>query len=186
MNGPVDLSNITLYTERLILRPWQEKDLEDLFLYASVEGVGERAGWTHHKSREESLKVLKSFIKEKKTFAIVLKNSTKVIGSIGLEACRSSLGEEFNTLVGRDIGYVLSKDFWGQGIMTEAVKRVIEYSFNDLNYDFLSCVHYNYNNQSRRIIEKCGFTFYKNIKSRTRYGTIEDSKLYVLENKRQA
>ena len=61
MNGPVNLSNITLYTERLILRPWQEKDLEDLFLYASVEGVGERAGWTHHKSREESLKVLISY-----------------------------------------------------------------------------------------------------------------------------
>ncbi len=183
MNGPVDISNVILETERLILRPWEEKDLEDLFSYASVEGVGERAGWTHHKSREESLKVLKVFIKEKKTFALVLKSSNKVIGSIGLEVCRSSLGEEYNTLVGRDIGYVLHKDFWGQGIMTEGVKRVIEYSFKDLNYDFLSCVHYTYNNQSRRVIEKCGFTFYRDIKSRTRYGTFEDSRLYILINK---
>ncbi|WP_426350688.1 GNAT family N-acetyltransferase [Alloiococcus sp. CFN-8] len=182
MNGPIDISNVVLETERLILRPWEVRDLEDLFSYSSIEGVGERAGWTHHKSIEESLSVLELFIRERKTFALVLKNNNKVIGSIGLEGCRSTLGEEFNTLVGRDIGYVLHKDYWGQGLMTEAVKRVIEYSFKDLNYDFLSCVHYTYNNQSRRVIEKCGFTFYKDIRSKTKYGTVEDSKLYVLIN----
>ena len=38
-----------LETPRLLLRHWQAEDLEDLYTYASVEGVGEMAGWPHHK-----------------------------------------------------------------------------------------------------------------------------------------
>lgn len=40
MNKNIDISNVTLRTERLLLRPWRESDLDDFFEYASVDGVG--------------------------------------------------------------------------------------------------------------------------------------------------
>ena len=81
MNAHIDVTDVRIETERLILRPWQESDLEDLYTYASVEGVGERAGWSCHKSREESLFILNSFIEHKKTLALELKENGCVIGS---------------------------------------------------------------------------------------------------------
>ena len=66
MIAPVDVSNVCLETERLILRPWRESDLQDFYEYASVDGVGQMAGWAPHKSIEESAAILKLFIEEKK------------------------------------------------------------------------------------------------------------------------
>lgn len=83
MNAEIDISNVVLRTERLILRPWQESDLDDFFEYASVDGVGEMAGWSHHKTIEETQAVLTAFISGKKTFAI--ERGGKVIGSLGIE-----------------------------------------------------------------------------------------------------
>ena len=85
MNAKIDLSQTYLKTKRLILRPWQEDDVEDFYEYARVEGVGEMAGWSHHKNIEESQMILKTFIEERKTLAIVYQENNKVIGSIGLE-----------------------------------------------------------------------------------------------------
>ena len=48
MNPAIDLSRVTLRTARLTLRPWRETDLEDFYAYASVDGVGQMAGWTAH------------------------------------------------------------------------------------------------------------------------------------------
>ena len=86
MNAPVDLTDVRIETPRLILRPWREADLADFYEYASVDGVGQMAGWQPHESIEKSQAILDSFILEKKTFALELKDSGKVIGSLGLEA----------------------------------------------------------------------------------------------------
>ena len=51
MNVEIDISNVKLETERLILRAWEITDLDNFFEYASVNGVGEKAGWEHHKSK---------------------------------------------------------------------------------------------------------------------------------------
>lgn len=45
MNTQIDISHVVLYTNRMILRPWQESDLEDFYEYAKVDGVGQMAGW---------------------------------------------------------------------------------------------------------------------------------------------
>ena len=59
MDVPFDVTDITIETERLLLRPFAESDLEDFYAYASVPGVGEWAGWPHHESIETSMKILK-------------------------------------------------------------------------------------------------------------------------------
>ena len=50
MNADFEINGKVIETERLILRPFREEDLGDFYEYASVEGVGEMAGWKHHES----------------------------------------------------------------------------------------------------------------------------------------
>ena len=119
MNKEIDISQVTLETERLLLRPWKEADLEDFHEYARVDGVGQMAGWMPHGSMEESKMILDHFIEGKKTFAIEL--AGKVIGSVGVEQYNEENFPELEEQQGRAIGYVLSKDYWGRGIMPEAV-----------------------------------------------------------------
>jgi ribosomal-protein-alanine N-acetyltransferase len=137
MNASFKISDLVIETERLVLRPFRQSDLLDFYEYASIPGVGEMAGWKHHETIEKTQEILDMFIKEDKTFAIVFKKNNKVIGSIGIE--KYGLEDkltEFDNYYGREIGYVLSKDYWGKGIMPEAVGAIINYLFNDLNLDF--------------------------------------------------
>lgn len=161
MDIAVDITNTVLETERLFLRPWQESDLDDLYEYACVEGVGEMAGWKHHESITVSKKVLDLFIAEKDVFAVVYKENNKVIGSVGLHYSWANEEPEYKTLKLKEIGYVLAKDYWGKGLMPEAVKRVIRFCFEEYGLDALTVGHFSTNNQSRRTIEKCGFEFVK-------------------------
>ncbi len=183
MNAKFKINEFVIETERLILRPFKQSDLHDFYEYASVPGVGEMAGWKHHETIEKSQEILDIFIKEDKTFAIVLKENNKVIGSLGIE--KYGLEDkltEFNSYYGREIGYVLSKDYWGKGIMPEAVMAVINYLFNNLQFDFLTCGYYNFNNQSKRVQEKCGFKPYRKLTMDTRLGTKEPGVLNLLIN----
>lgn len=125
MNTEIDISNVILHTDRMILRPWRQTDLDDLYAYASVDGVGQMAGWKPHESKEESQIILDMFIGHKKTFA--LEYQGKVIGSLGIEQYNEDHFPEFADKKCREIGYVLSKEYWGQGLMPEAVKEVIRY-----------------------------------------------------------
>lgn len=183
MNADFKINNIIIETERIILRAFKEEDLNDFYEYASVEGVGEMAGWLHHKSISESKKILEMFITHDKTFAIVYKENNKVIGSIGIEKYEmEDKLSEFNNYRGREIGFVLSKDYWGRGLMPETVKAVIDYLFNKLDLDFLLCGHFNYNTQSKRVQEKCGFVPYRTLLMDTRLKTKEQGTLNILLN----
>lgn len=179
MNADINISGIVLKTQRLILRPWQQEDLDDFYEYARVDGVGQMAGWLPHESKETTRMILDSFISGKKTFALELDG--KVIGSLGIEFYKEDEFPELDGLHGRSIGYVLSKDYWGQGLMPEAVKAVQQYLFEDAGFDFLLVSHYVWNGQSRRVIQKSGFQHIKTIQLQTRYGTTEDTLVYILK-----
>lgn len=178
MNAPIDISKTILNTKRLVLRPWRQSDLEDFYAYASVDGVGQMAGWLPHESPDVTQEILDKFIAGKKTFA--LQYQGKVIGSLGIEYYTEEKHPEFAHLRGRSIGYVLSKDYWGQGLMPEAVKAVQEYLFETVGLDFLTISHYVWNNQSRRVIEKSGFQCIGNSIHETCYGTKEPVLYYIL------
>ena len=183
MNAEINISNVILETNRLILRAWEITDLDDFFEYASVEGVGEKAGWEHHKSKDKSLEILKMFIEEKKVFAIVLKENQKVIGSIGIEELSEELDKDLDNLVGRELGYVLNKDYWNKGIMKEAVSKVVDYCFNTLKLNFLMASYFNHNIASKKVLENLNFKFYKDIIIETGYNNIkEKSTLMLLKN----
>ena len=178
MNKQIDITNVVLTTDRLTLRPWRESDLNDFYEYASVDGVGQMAGWNPHRNVEESKMILSHFIKDKHVFA--LEHQGKVIGSLGVEEYSEENYPELDTLQGREIGYVLSKAYWGQGLMPEVVKAVIDWLFNEIRLDFIIVGHFDRNAQSKRVVEKCGFQYIKTTKFETRYDTVENSIEYIL------
>ena len=155
----VDISEISIHTERLWLRPLGLDDLDDFYAYASVPGVGEMAGWKHHESPEETRTILESMLRRREVLAIVHEADQKMIGTLGLHPVSKAEAELFPQYRMRELGYVLSKAYWGQGLMPEAVRAVIRYSFDTLKLDALICCHFAENRQSRRVIEKCGFRF---------------------------
>ena len=58
-----------------------------------------------------------------------------------------------------EIGYALSPDYWGRGLMPEVVCELLRYGFRELNLDEIWATHYQENQQSRRVIEKSGFLY---------------------------
>lgn len=166
-----------LFTDRLILRPWNVDDLDDFYEYAKNPKVGPNAGWPPHESKEKSLEILKSFIKNDEVRAIVYKENNMVIGSIGVHPDKKRLNPN-----SKMIGYVLSEDYWGMGIMTEAVKEVLRHLFEDECVDIVSCYHYPFNNKSKKVIEKSGFSYEGTLRKATRHynGKIYDDVCYSL------
>ena len=179
MNPEIDISNVILKTERLLIRPWRQSDLDDFYSYASVDGVGQMAGWKPHESKEESKIILDMFISHKKTFA--LEYQGKVIGSVGIEKYNETHFPEFENKKCREIGYVLSKEYWGQGLMPEALKEVIRFLFENANLDVIFCGHFLWNEQSHRVQEKSGFKHYGFDTYETAFGTTEENEVNILK-----
>jgi len=147
----------TLITNRLILREWKENDSTDLYEYAKSELVGPNAGWSPHKNEEESKGIIRMFLENNETYAIVLKSENKVIGSVGLHNKKPD--DSLSHLKQKEIGYVLNPKYWGKGVIPEAVNCLIKYGFNELNLDLIWCGHFDFNSNSKRVNEKCGFKY---------------------------
>lgn len=150
----------SLQTPRLLLRPWCMEDLSDLYAYAKDPEVGPRAGWKPHASLKESQEILKSFVGNGAVNAVVLRETGRVVGSLGLHPDR--LGHR-GAGPCRELGYVLARECWGRGLMTEAARRAIRYAFEEMGLSLLSVAHFPDNGRSCRVIEKCGFRYEKTL-----------------------
>lgn len=166
-----------LQTQRLYLRRWNKDDLDDLYEYAKNPKVGISAGWKPHQSREESALILSKFIQSDELWAIVEKCENKVIGCISLEQDSKRDNQRICSL-----GYGLSEAYWGKGLMTEAVKCLLQYGFEELDLDLISVRHYPFNQRSRRVIEKCGFRYEGTLRQSARLfdGEVYDDCCYSL------
>lgn len=146
-------------TERLILRPWVVEDAESLFEYAKNPDVGPIAGWPPHKSMEESRSIINTVLSGKQCYAICLKKDNKAIGAIEF---RLKGHTDMTTSDDEcELGYWIGKPFWGNGYMPEAVKALLSYGFEELQMTTIWCGYYDGNIRSKRVQEKCGFTYYR-------------------------
>jgi putative acetyltransferase len=141
----------TIETERLLLREWRTDDDEALYEYAKSPLVGPAAGWKPHESIEETREYLQHTTEKGDTWALVLKSENRVIGSIGLHR------KDVETV--REIGYVMHPDYWGNGYMTEAVREVIRFAFENFGIDLIQIGHFPENTRSKSVIRKCGFQY---------------------------
>ena len=148
---------MALETERLLFRRWEESDAEILFEEASNPEVGPPAGWQPHKNVEESLEIIRNVLNGPEAYAICLKENGKPIGTIELRL------KDNTDMTDKDdeceLGYWLAREFWGQGIMPEAAQELLRHAFEDLGMTKVWCGYYDGNNKSKRVQEKCGFTY---------------------------
>lgn len=142
-------------TERIILRPWMDSDAETLFKFASDPDVGPRAGWSPHKTIEESHEIIRKYFSNDHTWAIELKGTGEVIGAIGY-----MLHDESNIDIGEkdaEIGFWVAKPYWNQGICTEALQLMLDYCIEVKCFHTLWGDYFVDNPASCHVMKKCGF-----------------------------
>ena len=147
-----------LETERLTLRPWRETDAQELYTYAKDPRVGPIAGWPPHTSVENSREVIQDVLSAPETYAAVLKETGKPVGSIGL-----MIGKASNLDIPDnegEIGYWIGVPYWGRGLIPEAVRELLRHGFEDLRLAKIWCGYFDGNDKSRRVQKKCGFVYH--------------------------
>ena len=81
----------------------------------------------------------------------------------------------------RELGYWLGRAYWGHGIMPEAVQALLRYGFGELKLEAVWCSHYDWNRQSRRVIEKCGFRYQFTKKTTNVMNATHETVFYALK-----
>ena len=144
-------------TDRLLFRPMQIRDAEDMFEYSSKESVTRYLLWSPHESVDYTRRYL-IFVKKQYSqglfydWAVILKDTGKMIGTGG-----------FTTIDGRhqsaEIGYVLNDDYWGKGSGSEIARELLCFGFNYLGLNRIQARYMVGNEASRRVMEKNGMQF---------------------------
>ena len=151
----------TLETDRLILRGMQVSDAEDMYAYARRPSVTQYLTWNPHTDLAETREYLTYVGQRYRTgdfydWAVVYKESGRakgrMIGTCGFTSfnCPHDSAE---------IGYVLNPDYQGRGLATEAVRRVLEFGFDELGLHRIEAHFMEGNDASRRLMERVGMTF---------------------------
>jgi len=163
----------TVETERLILRPIQLSDAQDMFEYASDFDNASWVTFALHKSVEESREIIQNFFLPRvengapTSICLQLKENNKMIGT-----CDIFTIDRYGT---GEIGYIINKKYWNQGLVTEACKKVIELAFEHVGLRRIEIMCGVDNIGSKRVIEKCGLVF-EGI--RRQYAPSKDGKYY--------
>ena len=130
-------------------------DTEALYAYSKDEPVGRNAGWKPHESLLESSDILHLvFLDQPSVWAVERRDDRRLMGSVGLI---TDSARQYGSA--RSLGYALGVDYWGQGYMTEAVRAVLRFGFEQMALDLISATCYPDNPASRRVLEKCGFAY---------------------------
>lgn len=146
-----------LESERLILRPIRLEDAEDMYAYASDDDVLKYLWWEKHTSVDQSRESIRErFLKRPETgipeaYAIVVKADGHMIGTIDVHTVR------FNDV--GVIGYVIHKNYWGQGIVSEALQMIIPVCFHHCGFYRIEINHCADNVGSQKAIERAGFIY---------------------------
>ena len=147
----------TLETKRLILRDWELTDLDDFSEMWLNPNVTIPHGDNPKRCKDECLPMLRYLINTKNNYAVKLKTTGKVIGSVGLNE------DADNNPNGRNLGYMLNETYWNNGYMQEALNDIIAAASEVTSFLSAGFWHDNENPKSKHIIKKLGFTYVKTI-----------------------
>jgi len=146
-----------LETERLLLRKITIEDVEDIFYYGSNTEVSKYVTWEPHKTLSDAEAFIEFALNqyEKKDIApwgIEYKENGKLIGTIDFVSWQPQ-----HKIA--EIGYVISQDYWGKGIATEAANGVIAFGFHHMDLVRIQARCFVENRGSERVMEKTGMSF---------------------------
>ena len=144
-------------TPRLLLRKMRVTDAKDMFEYAKRSDVTRYLLWSPHPNVDHTREYLGFLQSQYKSgdfydWAVVDTASGKMIGTCGF----TSLDFNHNAA---EVGYVLNPAFRGRGIAPEALARVLDFGFRELNVHRIEAKYIVGNDASRRVMEKCGMHF---------------------------
>lgn len=148
---------VVIRTERLLLRPWREKDAEILQSIANHKSISKFTRVPYPYKLKDAKKFIRDSAKKRRKkeefcFAIVIKNTNELIGSISLV--------KINWFYKwAEVGYWIGKDFRGNGFMSEAVRGLLDYGFKKINLNRIEINCFVENKASKRVIEKVGGVF---------------------------
>ena len=147
-----------LETPRLLLRRFSVEDAALMFQnWASDDAVTKYLRWPSHKNVEISPQILQSWVGNYERpdyyhWAIVFKPVAQTIGTVAVNACD-------DTVKMAHIGYCIGKAWWGQGIMTEAFRCVMDYLFDEVGMNRIEARHDPRNPASGADMHKCGMRY---------------------------
>ena len=161
------------------LRKWKLTDAHDLASTISDKRIQDnlRDGLPYpytDKDAEEFISAMLSS-NENNVFAFAIVYDGKAVGSIGVYR-----KENIHRLTA-ELGYYLAEEYWGKGIMTEAVKQVCRYVFDNSDIVRIFAEPFSFNTASCRVLEKAGFQCEGTLRSNAlKNGRISDMKMYSL------
>ncbi|MFD1357073.1 GNAT family N-acetyltransferase [Fictibacillus halophilus] len=142
-------------TERLKLRPVLQSDIVEIFSTFSDAGAMQFYGMEPLKSEEEAFSLIEAFEEGFKSgsairWGIVLQGEDKLIGTCGFHNWSKS---DQRT----EVGYELNREYWHKGFMNEALRAIIHYGFNGMEFNRIAATIRPENSSSRALVEKLGF-----------------------------
>lgn len=139
------------------IRKWKLSDAEDLAAALSNTKIQNnlRDGLPYPYTEKDGTEYITDMLSadEDQTFAFAVTADSKVVGSIGVfrqENIHRQTGE---------LGYYIAEEYWGKGIMTEAVKQICAYVFDKSDMIRIFAEPFAYNAASCRVLEKAGFQY---------------------------
>ena len=168
-----------LETNRLLLRRLVMADAQDVFEYGRDPEVARHVLWDEYKSVSESRSYIRSMMRhyrfgDASSWGIELKQTGRIVGTIGYMWFQA---EHRST----EVGYSLARPCWNQGLMTEALKAVIAYSFDTLHLNRVEAQHEITNPASGAVMRKCGMQFDGTLRQRLmNKGAYVDVDLYAI------
>lgn len=149
----------SIETKCLLLRPFLESDAQAMYdNWASCPDNVLHVTWDAHESPEVTKQSIARWVENYQNldfykWAICLKeNPDSVIGDISVV----DMDEAVNAC---EVGYILSKDYWGQGLMTEALKAVLNYLLQDAGFNRVTARFVTANPASGRVMAKAGMSY---------------------------
>lgn len=139
-----------------MLRTITKHDYLDMYEYGKDDEVTKYLTWGPYQHPKEAKKTIKTIFYPRikqglpRGYAIVDLKLNKMIGTIDFHSKKKDEN-------GAEIGYVIHKDYWNQGIMSQALREMIKVGFEHLNYDIIHIKHIKRNVASQKVIEKNQF-----------------------------
>ncbi|WP_273234568.1 GNAT family N-acetyltransferase [Ileibacterium valens] len=160
-------NEVFIETDRLILRPWKLEDASNLYELVKDPDIGPACGFLPHENPEKSKHILQTVMIAPNSFAITLKEDHRIIGDISI----MSYPEKKRVLEDdrAEFGYWLGKEYWHQGYISEALRALIQYAFENLNLNQLWICYFDGNQNSARVAKRNGFKIIrleKNVEAR--------------------
>ncbi len=162
---------------QFILRPWSISDLDHLVLYANNASIAKfmNDSFPHPYSAENGKAFIEFANKDNPIHIFAIDLNGSAIGGIGIHPKTDV--EQKNA----ELGYWLAQPFWGNGIITQAIKEMVAFGFKTYDINRIYARPFGSNIGSQKVLEKAGFilearfeqTFFKN-------GLYEDELIYAI------